>query len=287
MNLFMVLASTASSSSMNILDSLQFWKSDGFSSLINNLLSGILVLIIGWIVLKIILSALRKMLKKSKKISGLLQDYFIKIITILGWVILIVTFLAQLGIDMAPMIAGLGITGVVLGLALKDSISNFFAGFMIILNDLFNKGDYVQLGSLAGTIKTMDLMSVKLSTPDGKNITVNNNIVWGAPVTNFSNIDKRRVDMTVGVPYDCDLKVAKKVLSDLILSYPEVIQDLGVTVEIAELAESSINFVVRPWVVPADYWAVFFRFNSEITGKLAKKDIFLPFPQMDVHLDKN
>ena len=235
---------------------------------------------------KIVVSIVKKTLRRSKRLSELFQDYITKIVKILCWVVLLVTVLAQLGINMAPMIAGLGITGVVLGLALKDSISNFFAGFMIIINQLFRKGDYVQLGSLSGTIKSMDLMSVKLSTPDGKNITVSNNIVWGAPVTNFSDIDKRRVDIVVGVPYDCDLKVAKQVLSDLINSYPEVIQDLGVTVEISELADSSINFVVRPWVLPSNYWPVLYRFNSEVVGKLAEKNISVPFPQMDVHLDK-
>jgi small conductance mechanosensitive channel len=284
MNLFIALASTSKS---NILQSLQFWNSDGFSVFINHLISAVVVFIIGWIVLKIILSTLKKVLRKSTKLSELLQDYFLKIVSILGWVIVIVTTLAQLGIDMAPMIAGLGITGVVLGLALKDSISNFFAGFMIILNNLFRKGDFVQLGSLSGTVKSMDLMSVKLATPDNKNVTISNNIVWGAPVINFSDIDKRRVDMSVGVPYDCDLKVAKQVFLDLISSYPEVLKDMAVTVEIAELADSSINFVIRPWVLPADYWTVYFRFNSEITPKLAEKGIYLPFPQLDVHLDKN
>ena len=284
MGLFISLASSVSS---GVLESLQFWKSSGFSTFITNLISAIVVFIVGWIILKILMRTLKKVLSKSKKISELFQEYLLKIISIVAWIIVLVTVLAQLGIDMAPMIAGLGVTGVVLGLALKDSISNFFAGFMIILNELFRKGDFVQLGSLSGTVKTMDLMSVRLTTPDGKNITVSNNIVWGAPVINFSNTDKRRVDITVGVPYDCDLKVAKQVFSDLINSYPEVKKDLGVTIEIAELADSSINFVVRPWVSPSDYWTVLFRFNSEVTDKLAEKDIYLPFPQMDVHLDKN
>ncbi len=284
MSLFFALTSEVSSD--KLFNSLAFWNSDEFFSFLKNLITAIFVLIIGWIALKIIVSIIKKALRRSKKLSELFQDYIIKIVKILCWVVLLVTVLAQLGINMAPMIAGLGITGVVLGLALKDSISNFFAGFMIIINQLFRKGDYVQLGSLSGTIKSMDLMSVRLSTPDGKNITVSNNIVWGAPVTNFSDIEKRRVDIVVGVPYDCDLKVAKQVLSDLINSYPEVIQDFGVTVEISELGDSSINFVVRPWVLPSNYWPVLYRFNSEVVGKLAEKNISVPFPQMDVHFDK-
>lgn len=281
MGLFMALAAEGSSGS--IIESLQFWKSSGFSALINNVVSGVVVLILGLIVLKVLLGVLRRGMKRSTKISELLQDYLMKIISIVGWVIVIITVMSQFGIDMAPMIAGLGITGVVLGLALKESISNFFAGFMIILNDLFQKGHYVQFGSIAGTVLSMDLMSVRLKTPDGKAITVNNNYVWGSPITNFSDTDKRRIGIDVGVPYDCDLKVAKQVLLDLITSYPEVLEDPAVNVQVAELGASSINFTVRPWVLPGDYWTVLWRFQSEVVGKLAEKGIEVPFDQLDVN----
>jgi len=268
------------------LNSLMFWKSPGFSDFITNLIAAVIVLIIGWIVIKIIVNIMRRILKKIPNVNDLLRGYLLKILSIILWILLILTFLGQMGIDMAPLIAGLGITGVVLGLALKDSISNFFAGSMIILNQPFRMGDFVQLGSFSGTVKAMDLTSVKLLSPDGKNIIICNNLVWGNPVTNFSDIEKRRVDLIVGVPYDTDLKVARDVFISVISSYPEVLAEPGITVEIAELADSSINFAVRPWVKPADYWAVLFKFNSEITGKLAEKNIFLPFPQLDVHLDK-
>jgi small conductance mechanosensitive channel len=187
---------------------------------------------------------------------------------------------------MAPMIAGLGITGNVLGLALKDSIANFFAGFMIILNEPFRKNDYVELGAYAGTIKAMDLMCVRMRTPDGRNVTISNNLVWATPVTNYSDTDKRRLSLIVGVPYDTNLKAAKKVFVNLINSYPEVLSEPAPLVEILELADSSINFVIRPWVKPADFWTITYRFNAEITGKLAEKDIYLPFLQLDVNLQK-
>jgi small conductance mechanosensitive channel len=283
---YLTLASDVAAGSSNYLDAAMFWKSAGFASLVSNLLSGILILILGWIVLKIVLSILRKVLKRSKKISDLLNDYFIKICKILGWIIILITVLSQFGIDMAPMIAGLGITGVVLGLALKDSIANFFAGFMIILNEPFRKDDFVEIGSFSGSITGMDLMCVRMRTADGRNVTISNNLVWATPVTNFSNTERRRLSLVVGVPYDTDLKVAKKIFVDVITSYPEVLLDPAPTVEIVELADSSINFGIRPWVKPEDFWAVSFRFNSEITGKLAKKDIYLPFPQLDVNIQK-
>lgn len=276
----------ASNESPSYLDSILFWKSAGFNQFLGNIVTGIIVLIIGSIILKIILASVKKVLKRSKRISDLLSDYLIKIFGILGWILIIVTVLSQFGIDMAPMIAGLGITGVVLGLALKDSISNFFAGFMIILNEPFRKKDYVEIGSYSGTVESMDLICVKLRTPDGKSITLSNNLVWASPVTNYSDTDKRRLSLVVGVPYDTDLKVAKKVFVDLISSYSEVLSEPALQVEILELADSSINFVVRAWVKPGDFWPVNFRFNSEITGKLAEKDIYLPFPQLDVNITK-
>lgn len=280
---YLALASDASSSS-GIMGTLQFWKTAGFSLFLSNLLSGIIILVIGFIILKIILATLNRVFSKAKNISALLREYLIKILSVLGWVILIITFLSQLGIDMAPMIAGLGITGVVLGLALKDSISNFFAGFMIILNEPFRKEDYVEIGSYSGTVKAMDLICVKLRTPDGKKVSLSNNLVWASPVTNYSDTDMRRVGLTVGVPYDTDLKVARQLFLDVIKSYPEVLEEPAPAVEIGELADSSINFVIRPWVKPADYWTVSFRFNGEITDRLAEKNIYLPFPQMDVHV---
>lgn len=281
------VTSSAISTTGGFVNSLMFWKSEGFSGFLNNLIAGVIVLIIGWVVIRIVISVIKKILKKAKNMNDLLRDYLLKIFSIIAWIILALTFFSQLGIDMAPMIAGLGITGLVLGFALRDSISNFFAGSMLILNHPFTKGDFVQLGAFSGSVKEMDLASVKLVSPDGKNITISNNLVWGAPVTNFSNMEKRRVDILVGVPYDTDLKVAKEVFKDVITSYPEVLDEPGVTVEIAELADSSINFSIRPWVKPADYWKVMFRFNGEITGKLAEKNIYLPFPQLDVHIDGN
>jgi len=223
---------------------------------------------------------------KAKSISDLLGEYIVRIVYVVGWILLVLTFFTHLGIDMGPMITGLGVTGIVLGLALQDSLSNFFSGFMIILNQPFRKGDYIEVGAYSGTVKSMDLICIQLTTFDGKLITMSNRVIWNAPIMNYSFTDKRRVNIVVGVPYDTNLLDAKQVFMDIINTYPEVLSDPAPAVEINELANSSINFVVRPWVRPEDYWKVFFRFNGEILQKLAEKNIFLPFPQMDVHHDK-
>lgn len=274
-------------STSQLLNSLMFWKTDGFSLFLNNLLLALLIFIIGLIIIKITLKIIKTFLKKSKNISDLLSDYLLKLISIATWIILIISVLSQLGVDMAPLIAGLGITSIILGFALRDSLSNFFAGSMIIINQPFRKGDFIQLGDLSGNVKEMDLSSVKLSSSDGKNITISNNLVWSTPITNFTDMENRRVDINVGVPYDCNIRVAKEVFKNLISSYPEVLESPTPIIEVVELANSSINFTIRAWVKTADYWKVLYKFNGEITTKLAEKDIFLPFPQFDFHINRN
>ncbi|MBK5200693.1 MAG: mechanosensitive ion channel family protein [Spirochaetaceae bacterium] len=265
-------------------DSIKFWKDAGFSDLFNTIITGLLIVLIGWAILKFVVKGLLKVFLKAKTISDLLGEYIVKIVYVVGWILLILTFFTHLGIDMGPMITGLGVTGIVLGLALQDSLSNFFSGFMIILNQPFRKGDYIEVGAYSGTVKSMDLICIQLTTFDGKLITMSNRVIWNAPIMNYSFTDKRRVNIVVGVPYNTNLIDAKQVFIDIINSYPEVLSDPAPAIEINELANSSINFVIRPWVRPEDYWMVFFRFNGEITQKLAEKKIFLPFPQMDIHI---
>lgn len=263
---------------------LKFWESPNFYNSVGDYITGFIILFFGWLVLKIVLRAVKKVFDHTKNMSDLLGEYIIRVLSVLGWIILISTFLAHIGIDMGPLLAGVGITGIVLGLALQDSISNFFSGLMIIVNEPFRKGDYIEVNSLSGTVKSMDLICIQLVTFDGKLITISNKVVWDNPVTNFSFTDKRRISFEIGVPYDTDLKVAKQVFLDLVSSYDEVLTCPKPTIEINEFADSSINFVIRPWVKPDDYWKVYWRFNSEILDKLAKKGISLPFPQLDINI---
>jgi small conductance mechanosensitive channel len=289
MTSLMAIASTAKSSfswdnTLAYFDSVKFWEYADLNNLLFITITGLLIFALGWVILKIMVKTIRKIFSRAKNMSDLLGDYIIKVITVLGWIIIIATFLSHIGIDMGPVIAGIGVTGIVLGLALQDSISNFFAGFMIIVNQPFRKGDYIEVNTLSGTVKSMDLVCVQLTTFDGKLITMSNKVVWDSPVTNYSFTDKRRIGFQIGVPYDTDLKVAKQVFIDLIDTYPEILKDPAPTIEINEFADSSINFVIRPWVKPEDYWNVYWRFNSEVLGKLAEKNIFLPFPQIDIHM---
>lgn len=273
-------------SSNSFLDVFKFWESQGLTNFLLNLLTGLIIVLFSWIVLKIILRSVNMLLKRANKVSELMAMYILKIVSGIGWIIIIITFLQHIGIDMGPLITGLGITGVVLGLAFQDSLSNFFAGAMLVINEPFRKGDYIEVGSLAGSVVSMDLMCIILNTFDGKRVTMANKLVWGAPITNYSYTDLRGVSMTVGVPYDSDLKLCKQTFIKMLNSYEEVLKDPSPIVEVHSLSESSIDFLIRPWVAPENYWAVYWRFQAEVVPKLRENGIELPFPQLDVHLDK-
>jgi small conductance mechanosensitive channel len=288
MNILVALAADATQEE-SIVTSLQqtlmFWRNVGFAGFLRNLLSGLLIILIGWFVLLALDKVLRSACRKSKNISDLMANYLVKIVSVIGWIIILATFLQHIGVNMGPLVAGLGVTGVVLGLAFQDSLTNFFSGVMIVVNQPFRTGDYIEVGDFSGTVVGMDLMCLTLRTPDGKKITMSNKVAWDSPITNYSFTTRRGVSMTIGVPYGADLEVCRQVFKDMLASYPEVLSDPVPIIEVSELADSSVNFLVRPWVAPSDYWAVNWRFNAEVVGKLAEKGIDVPFPQLDIHVD--
>lgn len=228
-----------------------------------------------------------KKLQSMRKISSIFGTLMRKVLNAIIWVVAAVFILQDFGVDLTPVIAGLGISGVVLGFALQETIASFFSGFIIAVKRPFEIGDYVSIGGTEGTVKTMDIMGVSLATGDNKLITMSNKNVWGSVIINSSALDKRRIDMIVPVAYDTDLVKAKDVISSVILSYPEVLKDPEAKIEVHTLADSSINFIVRPWVANADYWTVYWRFQKEIVDAFRANGIEIPYNKLDVTLLKD
>jgi small conductance mechanosensitive channel len=285
--LFMLAAEVVNDTAQSgFADILKFWQGQDFKDLVFQLIIGVIIFIVSWIALKLIIRSIKMVLGRSKKVSELMVAYLLKIFSVIGWLIIALIILQHIGINMGPLIAGLGVTGVVLGFALQDSLSNFFAGAMLVINEPFRKGDYIEIGAISGSVVSMDLMCVILSTPDGKRIILSNKLVWGVAITNYSYTTKRGVNMIVSVAYNDDLTVCKDVIKDLLSSYPEILADPLPIIEVKQFSASSIDFMVRPWVKPEDYWKIHWRFHAEIVGKLAEKGINIPFPQVDVHFDK-
>ena len=228
----------------------------------------ILILLVARILCYIIKRTLKKIANRGLKFTMIMAQLVSKFCSALIWIIAIVAVLGIFGIDLTPVLAGLGITGVVLGFALQESISSLFSGVMIAINNPFRVGDWVDIGDISGTVVAMDLMCVTLSAGDNKKITMNNKNVWGNTIINYSYIDKRRLDMTVTVRYSDDLEKAKDTIRDLIAGYPEILKDPAPLVEI-------------------DYWKVYWRFNAEILKTLQANGIDMPFNQIDVHIINN
>ena len=222
-----------------------------------------------------------------RKISSIFGTLMRKVLNAIIWVVAAVFILQDFGVDLTPVIAGLGISGVILGFALQETIASFFSGFIIAVKRPFEIGDYVSIGGTEGTVKTMDIMGISLATGDNKLITMSNKNVWGSVIINSSALDKRRIDMIVPVAYDTDLVKAKDVISSVILSYPEVLKDPEAKIEVHTLADSSINFIVRPWVANADYWTVYWRFQKEIVDAFRANGIEIPYNKLDVTLLKD
>ncbi|NDV90214.1 mechanosensitive ion channel [Alteromonas sp. 345S023] len=250
-----------------------------------NIAMAIVIYIIGRLVVGIILSVFRRVMAKSKY-DAMLVDFLEAIISAVLMLFVIVASLDQLGVDTTSLVAILGAAGLAIGLSLQDSLKNFAAGVMLLVFKPFKSGDFVEAGGTAGTVKKIGIFTTTMTSPDNKEIIVPNGGIYGGNITNFSAKDTRRVDMVVGIGYDADLLKAKNILLEMIAADDRILKDPAPTVAVAELADSSVNFIVRPWVKSADFWGVKFDFTEAVKLRFDKEGISIPFPQMDVHLHK-
>ena len=268
----------------SLWDSLMLWFNEEAVSLIFQIVGILLILIVGKILITLLKKWITKSLTKSKKINELMQKLILKVIAAVAWVLLLVIVLGQIGVNLGPIIAGLGVTGFILGFAFQETIGNLLAGVMIAINSPFRIGDYVEIGSISGSVRDMDMMSVTLATPDNKRVILANKLVWGTAITNYSYTDRRRVELGASIAYDSDVNKAKQILWDIINGYPEVLADPKPVIEVNKLNDSSVDLVVPPWTLPGDYWTVYFRFQQEVLEKFREAGLEIPFPQVDVHM---
>ncbi|MBA5764295.1 small-conductance mechanosensitive channel MscS [Vibrio sp. 404] len=250
-----------------------------------NIISAVLILFIGNIVAKMVANSVAKMLGK-KKMDRAVVEFIHGIVRYTLFVIVLIAALSRIGVQTASVVAVIGAAGLAIGLALQGSLSNFAAGVLIVGFRPFKSGDYVEVGGVAGSVEAIQIFQTVLKTPDNKMVVVPNSGVIGSPITNYSRHDTRRVDLTIGVSYSSDLKLTKQVIHDALAKDERILKDHDITIGVVALADSSVNFVVRPWCKTADYWDVYFDSNQAIKEALDANGIEIPFPQMDVHLNK-
>jgi small conductance mechanosensitive channel len=196
----------------------------------------------------------------------------------------ILAALSQLGIQTTSFIAIIGAAGLAIGLALQGSLSNFAAGFLMIIFRPFKVGDYIEGAGTAGTVEKIQIFTTQLKTPDNKTIIVPNAKMTGDNIVNYSTKGTRRVDMVFGIGYGDDIDKAKQVMTDVLAKDTRVLKDPPPVIALSELGDSSVNFVVRPWVNSSDYWDFYFETMEKIKKRFDEEGISIPFPQRDVHI---
>lgn len=206
----------------------------------------------------------------------------ISYIALLAFVI--IAAIGQLGIQTTSFIAILGAAGLAIGLALQGSLANFAAGFLMIMFRPFRVGDFIEGAGVAGVVESIQIFTTTMKTGDNKTIIIPNAKLSGDNIINYSAKPTRRVDMTVGVAYDADLSNVRDVLKDIISKESRIHADPEPLIAVAELADSSVNFVVRVWTDTGDYWAVMFAMNETIKNRFDAEGIGIPFPQRDLHI---
>ena len=245
----------------------------------------LIIYFVGKIVLSMILNLAEKALKKTGK-DETLTKFIMGIVSALLTVILYITILSTLGVNTASFTAIIAAAGFAVGFALKDSLGNFASGVMLIIFAPFKVGDVVNAGGTFGVVEEIGIFMTTVKSLDNQKILVPNGKITGDTITNVGAYDVRRVDMTFGIGYDDDIELAKKTILDVLASDSKVLKDPAPQVELLELADSSMNFVVRPWCKTADYWDVYFNTTKEVKFAFDKANISIPYPQMDLHMIK-
>lgn len=250
-----------------------------------NVISAILILFIGNLVVKAVAGSVANVLKK-KEMDKAVVEFIHGLVRYTLFIIVLIAALSRIGVQTASVVAVIGAAGLAVGLALQGSLSNFAAGVLIVAFRPFKSGDYVEIGGVAGSVDSIQIFQTVLKSPDNKMVVVPNSAVIGSAITNYSRHETRRVDMVIGVSYKSDLQKTKRILRETLEKDPRILKDPDIRIGVLALADSSINFVVRPWCKTADYWDVYFDSMQAIKEALDANGIEIPFPQMDVHLNK-
>ena len=235
------------------------------------------------IVARLVRGFVRRWIEHVPNISDLLQAF---VVGIVYWLVLafgLMVVLSALGVDITPLFALFGGASIIAAFAMQDTLSNLASGLMIMIYRPFDVGDYVDVGGVAGTVKSTTIVATTVTTPDNQVIVIPNKNVWGNIITNVTASDTRRVDLVFGISYDDSIPEAFRVLEDAIEAQPLVLKDPKPTIEVNELADSSVNLICRPWVKTSDYWTVYWDLMRSVKERFDAAGISIPYPQQEVH----
>ena len=248
-----------------------------------NILVALLILIVGMWIAKAITKSIGKVLHK-REMDPTLIKFLTSLTKTLLYAFVIIAAIDKAGIESTSIIAVLGAAGLAVGLALQGSLSNFAAGVMLIIFKPIKVSDFIEAAGVMGVVQEIGIFVTTLTSPDNKTIFVPNSQMSGGIITNYSTKDTRRIDMEFGIGYSDDIDKARSVILDVLKNDSRILQEPAPDVFVGTLADSSVNFKVRPWVKGDDYWGVYFDVTENIKKKFDEHNVSIPFPQTDVHL---
>ncbi len=255
------------------------------TTILATIVYAIIIIAIGFWGAKVITSMVKGLMER-REVDLALSGFVSNLVNAIVVTVAVIAALNQLGIQTTSLVAIVGVTGLAIGLALKDTLGNFAAGVMILIFKQFKAGDLIEAAGVIGVVETLNIFSTQLRTGDNKTIFVPNGKLVGDNIINYSTKPTRRVDLVIGVSYDADLSHVKSVLESILANDSRILQDPAPTIGVLELAENSVNFAVRPWVNAADYWGVYFDLHAGVKTRFDEEKIGIPYPQRDVHINQ-
>ena len=247
------------------------------------LLTALIVVIVGKQLVKILLKVIKVALEKANT-EETVRIFVANLLNTVFTVIIFVAAINQLGVETTSIIALLGAAGLEIGLALQGSLANFASGILIVIFRPYKVGDYIEAGTNVGTVKDIQIFSTVLRTPDNKAIVVPNGSIMDGSITNYSEQPTRRIDIIASCSYEDDLDKVKQVLKTILDSEDRILTEPKPQIAVSELAESSVNFIVRPWVNSSDYLPVMYSLLEQIKKTFDQEGISIPYPQSDIHI---
>jgi small conductance mechanosensitive channel len=264
-------------------DAMAWWK-ENFPLIIFRLISFILILLAFKILAGIVSRLVNRLTNTSDQSSQLLNNFFRSVVSKTIMIIGFVVALSQLGIEIGPLLAGMGVMGFVVGFALQDTLSNFASGMMILVYRPYDVGDFVNVSGISGQVKDMNLVSTTVLTIDHQRMVIPNSKIWGDIITNVTAERLRRVDMVFGISYSDSIEKTEAVLHKMMHEHPLILDEPEPLIKVHTLSTSSVDFIVRPWVNSKDYWDVYWDITRKVKEEFDMAGISIPFPQQDVHL---
>ena len=250
-----------------------------------NLIMALVIFIVGRWLAKTIRNIVKRLMNKAE-MDEILTNFVGNMLYFALLIVVVIAALDQLGINTTSVMAIFAAAGLAVGLALKDSLSNFAAGVMLVFFKPFKAGDFIEAAGITGVVEQLRIFSTVMRTGDNREITIPNSHIYGGTIVNFSARDTRRIDLVFGIGYEDNLKQAKALIEEAMNEDERILKDPAPVILLMELADSSVNFAVRPWVNSGDYWVVRSDLMERVKEKFDTNGISIPYPQQDLHLYK-